>query len=71
MVTIASPTFPELKFQRYSPASFLSYSPDNDKETEMNPIQESVNKVKCAAQGKRSERDGEVYGKSDMSMIII
>ena len=28
-----------------------------------------MNRVKCAVRGKRSERDGEAYGKSDMSMI--
>ena len=54
--------------KRSSPASFDSYSPDNDKETDSNES-ESVNRVKCAARGKRSERDGEAYGKSDMSMI--
>ena len=36
---------------------------------QMNPIQESVNRVKCAAQGKRRERDREAYGKSYMSII--
>lgn len=35
----------------------------------MNPIQESVNRVKCAVQGKRRERDRGAYGKSDMSII--
>ena len=36
---------------------------------QMNPIQESVNRVKCAAHGERRESDGEAYGKSDVSII--
>ena len=54
---------------RYSPASFDSYSPGDEETDSSDPLQESVNRVKCVAQGNRSERDGEAYGKSDMSII--
>ena len=63
-MTIAPPTFPKL-FQR---DIHLRHSTAILQVTERliqaNSRQEPVNRVKCAAQGKRSERDGEVYGKS-------
>ena len=68
-MTIAPPTFPRL-FQRdihlHRSTAILQAT---KRLIQANPIQKSVNRVKCAARGKRSERDGEAYGKSDMSMI--
>ena len=69
-VTIAPPTFPRL-FQRdinlHRSTAILQAT---KRLIQANSIQEPVNKVKkCAARGKRSDRDGEAYGKSDMSMM--
>ena len=36
---------------------------------QMNPILESVNRVKCAAHGEIRERDREANGKSDVTII--
>ena len=70
MVIKAPPTFPKL-FQRdihlHRLTAILQIT--TKRLIQANPIQESVNRVKSAARGKRSERDGEAYGKSDISMI--
>lgn len=69
-MTIAPPTFPEL-FEKdihlHHSTAILQITTKRLIQT--NPTQESVNRVRCAARGKRSERDGEAYGKSDISMI--
>ena len=67
MERIAPPTFPEEIFNVHRSSAILQIT--TKRLIQMNPIQESVNKVKCAARGKRSERDGEEYGKSGVSMI--
>ena len=53
--------------KRYSPASFDTYSPDNDKRTDSNESGTGVSEQSevCSSK-KRSERDGEAYGKSDI-----
>ena len=58
MVTIASPTFPELTFQRYSPASFISYSPDNDKETDSNESDTGVSEQSEVCSSRKKKRKG-------------
>ena len=58
MVTIASPMFPELKFLRYSPASFLSYSPDNDKEADSNESDTGVSEQSEVCSSRKKKRKG-------------
>ena len=69
-MTIAPPTFPEL-FQRDIHLHLLTaiLQITTKRLSQTNPTQDSVNRVKCAARGKRSEKDGEVYEKSNMSTI--
>ena len=79
MVTITPPTFTkpfqgDIHLHRSSAIlQITTKSKANLTKIQANPIQESVNRVKWAARRKRiekrSERDGEAYGKSDMSMI--
>ena len=66
-VTIAPPMFPELfqrdiHLHRSTPILLIT----TKRLIQTNPARELVNRVKCAARRKRSERDGEAYGKSDI-----